>query len=538
MVPLALLLWLQYRWLQDLERTSTIARQSALENYLAVITQEVKYRYLTAAERMRHVPASILRPAFEDRLDEYFQQEGDPAIRRHFVVDFQRSGSESVQFFDSKTERLFLPEWTPELSAVQMAVAPWRVIHKQGDPGTYSTFIGEERNRDHRMILRPLVDEDSYLVGMLGMILDTSYFHSSVLPKAIAGALPEFKDQEQLQVSVRDGEGRWVLGEIAWLDSVSIEDALPPIHLHMLFVFKDWEVFLIGPSAAPQDWARANFAYNVSLTLVLSLLVVGGLALLLRATGREMHLSEMKNDFVSNVSHELRTPLASIRVFGELLRLGKFRDVEKVHEYGDYIETESRRLTQLIDNILDFSRIEAGHKAYNFESIDLVDVVHQILTTWRVRLQHQGFSIDFQDPPAMPPLEADPDAIGQALFNLLDNAVKYSAESRYIEVRLLHSASEAVIEVTDHGVGISRAEQKHIFDRFHRVGSGLAHDVKGSGLGLSLVQHIASAHSGRVTVDSQLGQGSTFALHLPLGTAQDISDLEMQALRAEAVSQP
>ena len=158
-----------------------------------------------------------------------------------------------------------------------------------------------------------------------------------------------------------------------------------------------------------------------------------------------------------------------------------------------------------------------------------------MLDTWRIRLEHQGFVIDFEEPSDFPTVQADRDAVGQALFNLIDNAIKYSGDSKHIEVRLGHQDHQAVIEVVDQGIGISRSEQKHIFDRFHRVGSGLAHDVKGSGLGLALVQHIASAHGGRVTVSSQLGQGSTFALHLPLTPRPAESDVELQPLGAESV---
>ncbi len=537
LLPLALLLWLQYQWLQDLEQASTIARQEALENYLGVIAKEVKFEYVTTAQNLLTLPTGILEPEYRHKIAKFLRKRSEPSVRRMFIINFLMPSRDIVQYYDPETHQMYSPEWneqtSPELGAVQMAIAPWRILRKKGDPVDDVAFIVEERDKSHRMVLKPLVGEDSRLVGLVGMILDEEYFQHTVLPKILAGALPELRKQENLQVSVRDGKGRWVVGRpIADLDP---EHQPEPIHQHLAFVFRDWEVFLDGPSGTPQDWARTNFAFNLSLTAMLSVLVVGGLGLLLRATSREMHLSEMKNDFVSNVSHELRTPLASIRVFGELMRLGKIRDLEKVRQYGHYIEAESRRLTQLINNILDFSCIESGRKAYVFESVDLAEVLHEMLDTWRIRLEHQGFVIDFEEPSDFPTVQADRDAVGQALFNLIDNAIKYSGDSKHIEVRLGHQDHQAVIEVVDQGIGISRSEQKHIFDRFHRVGSGLAHDVKGSGLGLALVQHIASAHGGRVTVSSQLGQGSTFALHLPLTPRPAESDVELQPLGAESV---
>jgi two-component system phosphate regulon sensor histidine kinase PhoR len=230
-----------------------------------------------------------------------------------------------------------------------------------------------------------------------------------------------------------------------------------------------------------------------------------------------MRLSQMKSDFVSNVSHELRTPLASIRVFGELLRLGKVESPEKVRAYGDFIETESRRLTQLINNILDLARIESGRKSYELASADLEEVVRDTLRTFRPSLEQAGFRLAWNPPAApLPAVRLDASAIGQSLANLLDNAAKYSGEARDIEVGLARDGDFAVVEVADHGIGIARDEQAKIFDRFHRVATGLVHDVKGSGLGLAIVRHIAAAHGGTIEVDSRPGEGSRFRLRLPL----------------------
>ncbi len=234
-----------------------------------------------------------------------------------------------------------------------------------------------------------------------------------------------------------------------------------------------------------------------------------------------MKLSQMKADFVSNVSHELRTPLASIRVFGEFLKLGRVNDNEKIREYGEYIENESRRLTQLINNILDFSKIESAQKKYAFEEADLVEVIREALKTFDVRLKQDGFSLAFEPPDIpLPSVVLDRDAISQALINLLDNAVKYSGISREVRLQVRHEGDWVCISVTDHGIGIPREEQRKIFDKFYRVGTGLVHDVKGSGLGLSLVKHTIEAHRGKVTVQSQPGQGATFAVYLPAARSE------------------
>jgi signal transduction histidine kinase len=225
----------------------------------------------------------------------------------------------------------------------------------------------------------------------------------------------------------------------------------------------------------------------------------------------------MKSDFVSNVSHELRTPVASIRVFGELLRTGRAQSAEKAREYGEYIEAESRRLSRLIDNILDFSRIESGRKEYRFVEADLHEVIADVIHTFDVRLGPQGFRITLETPPEpLPAVRIDADAIAQAFHNLLDNAVKYSGDSKAVTVRVTREGLSAAIAVQDFGIGIAPEEQRKVFERFHRVGTGLVHDVKGSGLGLSLVRHIVEAHGGTVDVVSKPGAGSVFTMRLPL----------------------
>ncbi|MFL6202667.1 MAG: sensor histidine kinase, partial [Thermoanaerobaculia bacterium] len=291
------------------------------------------------------------------------------------------------------------------------------------------------------------------------------------------------------------------------------------------FVFTDWKIALASRHATAGQVARSSFLVNLGLSAALAVVLLGGLALTLRTASREMKLSQMKSDFVSNVSHELRTPLASIRVFGELLRLGRFDGTDKVREYGDYIETESRRLTQLINNLLDFASIESGRKSYKFERVDVSELVSETLKTFGVRLRQNGFRVVFDGPAgpsgSIPPLRVDPGAIAQSLSNLLDNAVKYSYQTGNKEIRVaLRREGDAIaISVQDHGIGIPRGEQKKIFDRFHRVGTGLVHDVKGSGLGLSIVQHIVEAHGGQVRVESRAGEGSTFSILLPIEPA-------------------
>jgi signal transduction histidine kinase len=229
----------------------------------------------------------------------------------------------------------------------------------------------------------------------------------------------------------------------------------------------------------------------------------------------------MKADFVSNVSHELRTPLASIRVLAELLNLGRINQPDRVREYGAYIESEGRRLTNVINNILDFSRIESGRRLFQFESCDLKEVVDGTLEAFAVHMRQSGFTLSYEAPQnSLPKVVLDPDAIALALTNLLDNAIKYSGDVKEIGVSITQSVRFVAVAVSDRGIGIAADEQERISEKFYRIGAGLVHDVKGSGLGLSLVKHIVVAHQGKIIVQSKPGEGSTFTIHLPITEQQ------------------
>ncbi|HEX2163976.1 MAG TPA: HAMP domain-containing sensor histidine kinase [Thermoanaerobaculia bacterium] len=519
LAPLAILLALQYRWLVELERASAATREAALRNYLEAVAGEVELYYAASAERTLNVPAHVFTQDRLDKVAAHFKKKPPEGARRLFVVSFVGEASGKPLFFDPACGDFAPAPWTPELRAVLVATSGWQTLaHKGGVVDQVAPTV-EERDPAHRILLNPITDDASRVVGVAGMVLDERWFAETLLPGAIAKALPKYlgdpdrlRDPDALPVvTVADGAGRRVYSTVP-----GRRDA-PEVERPLAFVFTDWRVGLASRHPHAGDWARGNFLLNVGLSAALALALTGGVVLALRTASREMRLSQMKSDFVSNVSHELRTPLASIRVFGELLRLGRIADPRKVHEYGEYIETESRRLTGLIDNLLDFAHIESGRESYRLEPGDLGEVVAEALDGFELRLRQSGFRLTWRPPAGpLPPVAFDPAAIAHALANLLDNAVKYSGDAREIEVTLGRRGGEAVLAVRDWGIGIPKDEHEKIFDRFHRVSTGLVHDVKGTGLGLSIVRHVVAAHGGRVEVESRPGQGSRFAIVLPL----------------------
>jgi signal transduction histidine kinase len=259
-----------------------------------------------------------------------------------------------------------------------------------------------------------------------------------------------------------------------------------------------------------------------------TLAAITGLISAWRSFEKQQRLAELKDNFVSSVSHELRAPIASVRLMAEGLERGRVQEPEKQREYFRFILQECRRLTALIQNVLDFSRIDQGRQQYEFEPADVRRLVDETVKAMEPAASERQIQLSFA-PPASP-VNATIDArpIQQALVNLIDNAIKHSAPGSKItvEVNVLEniadrrspgfSRSRLQILVEDQGEGIPAAEHERIFERFYRVGSELRRQTPGAGIGLSIVKHIVDAHEGRVIVESKPGQGSRFTIEIPL----------------------
>lgn len=226
-------------------------------------------------------------------------------------------------------------------------------------------------------------------------------------------------------------------------------------------------------------------------------------------------LNRLKTEFISSVSHELRTPMSSIQGLAEILQSGKVRDKEKREEFLGLMVAESSRLSRFIHNILDFGRIEQGAQSYQLRRADLATIVREVIAVFQPALDSLNFHLDMHLPRDPCFLAIDQDAVKQALINLVDNAIKYSAEARFIFIGLREGEHTVEIEVRDRGIGIPDEEQARIFDKFYRVPQAEILSPKGAGLGLKIVKHIMAAHQGSVRVRSGVGMGSSFTLVFP-----------------------
>jgi two-component system, OmpR family, phosphate regulon sensor histidine kinase PhoR len=256
---------------------------------------------------------------------------------------------------------------------------------------------------------------------------------------------------------------------------------------------------------------RINFLLLAALDLILIIAVI----LVFKNLKKEVDLAQNKADFVSNVSHEIRTPLALISMFAETLEMNRVPTEEKKQEYYRIISKETQRLTGIVNKILNFSQAEAKKKIIHLERIDINSELKDILTTYEFHLRNKGFEYTLATSGAIW-VKADKEALMEAVVNLIDNAVKYSEDKKHIAISTGLENGFGFISFKDQGVGISKADQKHIFDKFYRVHKGNLARSRGTGLGLSLVKQLMEEQHGRITVDSEPGKGSTFTIFFPL----------------------
>ena len=266
---------------------------------------------------------------------------------------------------------------------------------------------------------------------------------------------------------------------------------------------------------SPREAVRRQITIFTIVFGLLLMVIVAGLAATYRLVRRETEMARLKADFVANVSHDIKTPLSLIRMFGETLELGRVADEPTRQEYYRVITRESERLSRLIDNVLDFSRIEGGRRRYDMASTAVEPLIRETLEAFGHPLAQHGFKVDVTVAPDLPTILADAEAVSQALANLVDNVIKYSGARKSLKVDARIQDGQLALSVADEGIGIPPDEQERIFEKFYRVGRSETEGRRGSGLGLALVRHIVEAHGGRVAVESRPGEGSRFTLWFP-----------------------
>jgi signal transduction histidine kinase len=361
---------------------------------------------------------------------------------------------------------------------------------------------------DDRVVLAAILRSREGAPVLAGLVRDLDVVRREILAKALGGL------QAPTIVAVLDHADRPIYSGAA-LDRADrlVTVALPG-------GLSSWRVALYQPAGVtPRASVRRQVTIFTAALGLLLVVIVAGMVATLRVMRRESEMARLKADLVANVSHDLKTPLSVIRMFGETLEMGRVADEPTRREYYRVITRESERLSRLIENVLDFSRIEDGRRRYTMVPTPVEPLVRETLEAFAYPLQQQGFAVKLSIPPDLPEVPMDADAVGQALANLVDNAIKYSGEQREIAIEVRVEDPWVALVVADQGIGVPRDEQERIFEKFYRVGRSDTQGRRGSGVGLALVRHVVEAHRGRVTVESWPGEGSRFTLRLPLAHA-------------------
>jgi signal transduction histidine kinase len=529
LLPAAALIYVNFNQLRTFERDKVLeaAIHRDFQERLALTEKKINKKAYTMTEEVRDIfPSPDVDPAEkEKKLDLILAK--SPWMVHAFLFDEKglvlRTQPEQMSDKYVREEHERMAEGFHGWFGMEGKMLV-EMLHKKNRPiNLYSERtkrVGAEAFIATAYFVLPQLSTDRVVMG--GVIFDPCYLKGTLFPQSL---------EEQVNQKSNDQSGNQIAMMIYSADTEMGKDIKPLVATagwgegqpEVMRKFDDgFRGLALGikyqgtsVQALGQTWMHRSFL----ILGILSLMIIGGLVLTKHVVSKEMALARLKSDFVSNVSHELRTPLALIRLYAETLELGRITTREKKQQYYRIIRKESERLTSLINNILDFSRIEAGHKEYEFRDTDIADLVHNTLDSYRYQIEQQGFAFEENIDPNLPAVRVDREAIARALVNLVNNALKYSTDEKFLGVKLYRENGVVKLEVMDRGIGIARRDQPKIFEKFYRTGDPLVHNTKGSGLGLSLVRHITQAHGGDIAVESTPGKGSKFTLSLPVSRA-------------------
>jgi signal transduction histidine kinase len=284
-----------------------------------------------------------------------------------------------------------------------------------------------------------------------------------------------------------------------------------------------WRIILQHGSGSLDEAVAQARRRNLTTSFGILGVLIAGVGLIVINARKSEKLAAQQMEFVATVSHELRTPLAVIRSAAQNLSAGVIEDPAQAKRYGELIENEGRRLTDMVEEVLEFAGLSGNRRALALRPVDLASLAQDVIDSHAATLASLGFTTEVTAPPDLPPVMVDEEAIRRALNNLVGNAIKYAADGRALTIDLSRrhdgGKDEVAIAVTDRGQGIATEDLPHIFEPFYRGRDVVSRQLHGNGLGLSLVSRIAEAHQGSVDVRSTPGAGATFTLHLPVAVS-------------------
>ncbi len=445
----------------------------------------------------------------------------------HYQEEFEQLAKKKKKRLDNK---YFVQLFDDELREL--------VIERKSYRPTIRYFSGQADGRPFLLGYRSLPDGSGFHVaGLFGIQVNLTRLRKRIFPVILS----RLQSSDAVVLAILDNDGNYVIGTKRLYTAPVATYALDS-------PFRFWQV---GVFLAKDRLSSplTDFSALLWLWLILFLLfsIFFGAYIFIRNARHQAHLSELKSTFVSRVSHELRTPVTSIKMLAEHLDMQlrqtaspREQDLRtRIEQYLSVICRESDRLGRLIENILNFSKIERGVKQYAFEYEMPAVVLQKAIASFRPHAEAQGFIIKTKIDDALPELLLDADGITEAMLNLLGNAVKYSEKEKIIEVRAFRERDHVCVEVEDRGIGISMDQISSIFDEFYRIDQKLnSRQQGGVGLGLTLVKHIVQAHRGTIEVRSAEGKGSIFIMTLPIPPDESVKAEASTEISTQKNNQP
>lgn len=401
--------------------------------------------------------------------------------------------------------------------------------YKRGD-FTRITPMGQTFAPNHTLLVW-VADNPVNKQSLVCLFLDKNEFITQVLsPKIQQIAASSFV------ITVSDSATENII--FSTEDIVSVAQSETPQQLEKMWLIPDYMLGISLKGRTISGLVKERSYTNIILVVILNVVMIFGVWLVFYNFKREMQLVQLKSDFVANVSHELRTPLSLISMFAETLEMGRVPSEERKMEYYKIITQETNRLSRIVNKILSFSQIESGKRKFQFSTTDVSAMTDEIASTYQFHMKNKGFTFNYEPAETLPTIQADPEALSEAITNLLDNAMKYSDEHKEVDLRTGIEKDYIFIEVEDKGIGIKTENQNKVFEKFYRVTSGEIHTTKGAGLGLSLVKQIIVAHKGYIDLKSTFGKGSKFRLYFPIDFTTNSGKVSLRILREYGKSTP
>ena len=573
LVLLATLAWLQYHWLGQISNAERERMQASLQARAAQYAQDFD-RLITRAYFAFQIVPMVDGPADPLYAQRYqsWKEDGDPRLVRDVYRADVRGTDVTLRRLNQATGALEPTEWPPELAGWRATVRDAVKAPEPASPGALrvpptmpiedsapaliipiprmhvvqSSGEGDLRlerfefvkiaahtvvmlDRDYitREVLPALTNRYfaaagglEYHVAVLSRSGTVVYASSAAAPADMPGSADvktdlftvRFDDIDHLRPDLRGGTPGRLAISVFQQRSIAGQ---PPTVLRLGRAEPRWQLALRHKSGSLEAAVSRVRRRNLMISSSVLLLLGASLVMITVSSQRAQRLASQQMEFVAGVSHELRTPLAVIRSAGDNLADGVIQDEAHIRQYGELVRSEGRRLSEMVEQILEFAGIHSGERAFALRPVAVAPLLRESIASEGVPAEERRVTIELDAPAGLPPVIGDEPALRRVFQNLIGNAIKYGAQGGWVGVSARSAGSTVRVTVVDRGIGIAAADQSRIFDPFYRATDVVEARLQGAGLGLSLVKRIVEAHGGQVSVKSQPGQGSAFTVVLP-----------------------